>query len=368
MRTIALFGLSAFASCTPPAAQEPNLPGSGAQSLSQRYKAVAEARTEALSDAIEPARRVAAPASPIDAGQPLALPGSAARTVVHERVNEAENLFFTEDGRLFVSGSEDIYEIERTPDGQYTRTDYFDEECVVEGIVRQENYLYGVCWTLERDLSTRSFLVAGELTDKPRFRRILELDDGVVPNGMTFDSEGRLYVTYTTVAGQIVRFTFDAPTVVTRKEVWGSELSNVNGIKYHGGAMYITMLSPLLMGQFARVPLRADGSAGETEILYERWFTVLDDVLPFGEGFIISDFLNGTLIFWSPAQGVFAETPTGTFVGPTSIARGKPPMFDASQLLVPEKGTFLIRDEEDGDRLSSYQMPEALWHVAPTPD
>jgi hypothetical protein len=56
-----------------------------------------------------------------------------------------------------------------------------------------------------------------------------------------------------------------APTAVTRKEVWASQLSHVNGIKYHAGAMYVTILSPLLMGQFARVPLRADGNGGEAE-------------------------------------------------------------------------------------------------------
>jgi hypothetical protein len=319
-------------------------------------------------DAPDTASEAADPAEPTDAlrlaaaagpSQPPPLPGRSARRVLHQEINEAENLFFTEDGRLFISSTEDIYEIKRAADGSFTKTDHFDGDCTVEGIVRSQSYLYGVCWSLKLDLSIQSFLIGGELGAKPVFRILGELEKDVVANGMTVDPEGRVYITYTTGTGEIVRLTFSEPLKLARKEVWARDLPNVNGIKYRNGAMYVTLLSAGLSGQLARVPVLADGSAGKSELLYDRWLTVLDDILPFQDGFIVTDFLKGTLIFWDQTRGVYAETPSGTFYGPTSLARGAPPLFNERQLLVAEKGTFLIRDERRGDLLSVYQLPES---------
>lgn len=283
------------------------------------------------------------------------LPGSSARTVLHDAINEAENLFFTDDGRLFVSAAEDIYEIEQAPDGTFTKTDYFHEDCLVEGIVRSGQYLYGVC-TLNGDASSPSFLIAGELTAQPEIRMIASLTAGSVPNGMTVDPEGRIYITQT-LTHEIVRVTLASPLVVGRTEIWASGLLFVNGIKYVGDAVYATMLDATLVGRFLRIPVLPDGSAGKPEYLYRRTLTVLDDILPFEGGFIITDFLNGTLIFWDEQRGAYAETPQWTFYGPTSLAEGRRPMFGERELIVAEKGLYLVRDEIDGDLLSSYQLP-----------
>jgi hypothetical protein len=282
------------------------------------------------------------------------LPGTSARTVLHDQVNEAENLFFTEDGRLFVSGGEDIYEIKRTADGKFTKTDHFDEDCLVEGIVRKDNYLYGVCWFI-KDLTGRAFLIAGELTEAPVFRTIAELDTGTIPNGMAVDPEGRIFVTYSGT-NQIARLTLAAPMQLEREEIW-LDLQGVNGLKILDGSLYVTLINRSLVGEFVRIPVRPDGSAGKPEQLYRRALTVLDDIEPFDDGFVITDFLKGTLIFWDEPRGVYAETPAQTFYGPTSLAQGRPPMFTERELIVAEKGTFLVRDEKRGDLLSKYVLP-----------
>jgi hypothetical protein len=323
------------------------------------YARVASARAEHAQEVAGPT----VPAEPLALAEPLGpglrgrAPGRSARKVVHEDVNEAENLFFTEDGRLFVSATEDIYEIKRAEDGTFTKTDHFDGDCVVEGIVRRENYLYGVCWVMDPDLSIHSWLIAGELTEDPSFEIIGVLDDAVVPNGMTVDPEGRVYITYSAIEGQIVRLTFDEPLKVAKKEIWAEGLPNVNGIKYLNGSMYVTQLDLSLTASFLQVPIRPDGSAGKPQKLFSRWFTVLDDVLPFDDGFIVTDFLAGTLVFWNPSRGVYAETPSKTFFSPSSVLRGQPPMFNDTQLLITEKGNFGTRDEKDGDLLSVYQLP-----------
>ena len=295
--------------------------------------------------------------------QPLALtegvreplPGRRARTILHQKVNEAENLFFTEDGRLFVSGGEDIYEFERAADGTFSKTDYFDEDCLVEGIVRSGNHLYGVC-TLNDDADAKTFLIAGELSAQPKFRSIAPLPPASIPNGMTVDDEGRIYIAVSQT-NRILRLTMASPLEVARTEVWAENLSIVNGIKYVDHALYVTTLELTLISRFLRIPVRPDGSAGEPEELYQRALTCLDDVIAFDGGFIITDFVNGTLIFWDEQRGAYAETPRGTFYGPTSLAQGQPPLFDARQLIVAEKGLYLVRDEWNGDLLSRYQLP-----------
>lgn len=290
------------------------------------------------------------------------LPGQAARTVLNEELNEAENLFFTADGRLFVSGGEDIYEITRAADGTYQKTDYFDEDCLVEGIVDSGNYLYGVC-TLNNDDSQRSFLIAGELTAHSKFHSIAPLTPGSIPNGMAIDKAGRILITLS-VTNQIVRVTMAAPLTVENVEVWAENLSFVNGIKVVDDAVYTTTLELTLVSHFVRIPVLPDGSAGKPEILYQRALTVLDDIFPWDDGFIVTDFVNGTLLFWDDDRGVYAETPAGTFFGPTSLAQGAPPMFDPSQLIIAEKGLYLVRDETAGDLLSMYQLPSPETQLA----
>ena len=297
----------------------------------------------------------AAAVAPSSSSVRAPLPGRSARKVLHPQINEAENLFFTEDGRLFVSGAEDIYEITRAADGRFIKTDHFDEDCLVEGIVRSGQYLYGVCTQNNSD-DQASFLIAGELSAEPSFHSIAPLEPGSIPNGMTVDDEGRIYITLS-VSNRIVRVTLASPLAVERTEVWAEQLSIANGIKYVDRALYVSVLEPTLISRLLRIPLLADGSAGKPEPLYERAVTVLDDIEPFDGGFIITDFVNGTLIFWNASRGAYAETPRGTFYGPTSLARGRPPMFDDRQLIVAEKGLYLVRDEWNGDLLSSYQLP-----------
>jgi hypothetical protein len=226
---------------------------------------------------------------------------------------------------------------------------------LVEGIVRKDQYLYGVC-TLNNDDSSPSFLIAGELSAQPTFHTIAPLEPASIPNGMTVDDQGRIYITLS-LTNRILRVTLASPLQVARAEVWADGLSFVNGIKYVDNALYVTVLEPTLNSRFLRIPMLPDGSAGTPDPLYERAVTVLDDVLPFEGGFIITDFVNGTLIFWDEPRGAYAETPLGTFYGPTSLAQGRPPMFNEHQLIVAEKGLYLVRDEWNGDLLSSYQLP-----------
>lgn len=65
---------------------------------------------------------------------------------------DVENLFFILDGRLFVLGGENVFEIFKNQYGCYDKLDVFYESCLVEGFVQSGEYIYGVCfriWILE---------------------------------------------------------------------------------------------------------------------------------------------------------------------------------------------------------------------------
>lgn len=173
---------------------------------------------------------------------------------------------------------------------------------------------------------------------------------------MALDPDGRIYITYW-VVNQIVRVTLATPLEVSTIEVWADGLPFVNGIKYADRALYVTTLDDALTSSLVRVPVLEDGRAGKPKRLYDRPVSVLDDISVFAGGFVITDFGNGTLIFWNESRGVYAETPLWTFYGPTSLVVGQAPMFNSTQLIVAEKGTLGVRDEADGDLVSVYHLP-----------
>ena len=74
--------------------------------------------------------------------------GSESETIV-DGVLESESLFFTADGRLFVSGGNGVYEIIQNGVGDYIKLDMFHENCLVEGIIQRYDYLYAVCSKLK---------------------------------------------------------------------------------------------------------------------------------------------------------------------------------------------------------------------------
>lgn len=278
------------------------------------------------------------------------------RTLVPD-IPEAENLFFTPDGRLFVSGGENVFEIKRAVDGAWSKSDLFDENCLVEGITHSNGYLYGVCSMTDLDTFGDAYLLAGELTAEPHMKIIGRLDDLGIPNGMNTDSQGNLYTTYSG-NGTIAKLVLSAPLELDRVEVWSKEdLPFANGLRFIDGYAYFTTLDDWLTGHFGRIPVLPDGSAGKAEHLFERDLTVLDDLGTFGDDLVIAGFSAGNLLFYRDGK-IVAETAESVFESPTSVAQGRPPMFREDQLLVTEKGLFGVRGETDGDRLSVFELPQ----------
>ena len=285
-----------------------------------------------------------------------ALRDAKARRTIMPDIPEAENMFFTADGRLFVSGGESVFEIKRDAAGTWTKTDLFHEDCLVEGITHANGYIYGVCSLTQLDKFAEAYLLGGALTAEPRMQIIGRLDDFGVPNGMDADPQGNLYTTYSGL-GTIAKLVLSKPLELARVEVWSKEeLPVVNGLRFIGDFVYFTSMDLGSLGtRFGRIRIQPDGSAGRAEFLLSRGLTLFDDLGSIEGGIMLTDFVTGSVLFYRDGK-VLAETPALTFYGPSSVLQGKPPLFRQNQLLVTEKGLFGVRNETDGDRLSVYDL------------
>lgn len=292
--------------------------------------------------------------------------GSKSQTIV-DAVPDAENLFFTEDGRLFVSGGSNVYEIIQTDDGHFLKLDTYHGNCTIEGITQREDYLYAVC-SSTRELG-KSYLLAAAISAfaptqadivSPGIHPFMTLETIYslatmgTPNGLVTDEFGALFVSDST-KNDIVKITLSGPTEVDTLSIWASNIMPfVNGLEWVGDALYFTGMDfKSLNGIFGVVQRNPDGSAGDSQILYRRFATVLDDIARYRDGFLITDYLKGTLLFWRDGA-IVTETPAKSFFSPSAVVPAQPPMFNPNALLVTEKGIIFNNNPKLGNKVGLY--------------
>ncbi len=257
-------------------------------------------------------------------------------------IPDAENLFFTPEGRLFVSGGENVFEIVVQADGNYQKLDMFHEDCLVEGITQRDGYIYGVCSKTKGAELLDSYLIAGKIetlapdqvdTNLPaqhptiKMEAISPLSEILIPNGIVVDSKGDLYIA-DYGSPKIFKVALIDPTTVAQISVWARRPNTLfNGLKWHDNQLYFSGQSGITSGIVGKIEQLEDGSAGEPEILFKRQQAVLDDILPYKGGLLITDYLKGSILFWKEGE-VQAETPRETFFAPSAVALARSPMFE----------------------------------------
>lgn len=258
----------------------------------------------------------------------------------------AENLTFTADGRLFVSGAGGVYEITQDNSGQFGRT-LVSEGCGAGlGLAVRGNLLYAVCSGMK--------IFAGELNATPRLIEIFTLEGMCIPNGMALGADGNLYVVDEPLNlcvpdPKIVRLRVDAgnPMQITAQETWvqGSALGQLhlgldnvlrfpNGLQSRGSRFYGTD-----GGSVFAVDLLPDGSAGPVEPLFFEP-TPHDDLGIAGDQLLVADFAGGAIVLISQDGELIDATDFATFSFPSSVRLGRPPMFQPDDLVVTETGVL----------------------------
>eukprot|EP01136_Pigoraptor_vietnamica_P009605 Opistho-1_new@46328 len=280
-----------------------------------------------------------------------------------EGIFDAENQHFTPDGRLFVSGGDNVYEVVSLGNGTYEKRPTFADATYCLGLTQIGSVVYVVrqkkgC--IDAILSDTNILSAGTLVEgEPLvFRDVFTMTGVTIPNGLAADPSGRfLYVTdsaYLKGTGKIIRLALNEsdPFSVVEQVTWldHDHAGTPNGLRYFNGSLYYTD-----DGALRRVPILADGTAGDQVELYKE-STILDDLalIPLGDGttaVLFADYLHGGLIAvdsWTGAA--VSSSPRDLFDGPSSVMRGVPPMFAGDELLVTDKG--IICDKASGNFFS----------------
>jgi hypothetical protein len=275
----------------------------------------------------------------------------AGRTPILEGIGDAENATFSADGRLFVTGGENVYEILAEGDGYAARALY-DGRCNFTGIAERNGYLYAACVEGTELTTLKPHLVGGSLagTGPLKLEVIYDFAKNALPNGMAFDAAGRLFVTdFFPLVGKIVTLTLDPsdPLRVVREDVWRQGGTLVNGIKIYDGKVYITDGTSIRV-----IPITAQGGPGRVSTLATR-FSVFDDLWVDERGIIAADFLGKQLVFYT-LTGQLRSATAPVFETPSSITPGRGPLFPSGALVITEKGALNELTSRDGNRVSLY--------------
>ena len=278
-------------------------------------------------------------------------------------VPDAENSLITSEGRLFVTGSFNLYEITKNAEGVFESHPVLDEAYYFAGIDEYKGFLFtlrngkGLNMMLKPD----PVLVIAPLSDlapeygprpsKDLFTEI-PLDGMSMPNGLAIDARGHLFIS-DTLGGKIHRFTLspdDPEQVDGPYDCALSGLMSPNGLVVDCTTLYITDL-----GSVKKADILADGYLGPVKTLFSGR-VMLDDLTVFKGTLVVADYMGGTIFQLSPQGKILRETKMETFAFPSSVNIGTGPMFETGDIVVTEKGVLYEPNTAFGNRV-------VLFHV-----
>jgi hypothetical protein len=258
-------------------------------------------------------------------------------------IPQAENILFTKDGRLLVSGGTNVFEIVRddTAPSGYRGVPLYDGTDNFTGMAQIGNTLYAATFG--------GGLYAGQLSQSPlKLQPIHDLGIGSA-NGMATGPDGELYIANGPLAAnvkpdpKIIRLRFDArnPLSIVEQTDWLTKgLLIPNGLRRRGRTLYVTdaSLYPFATGGIKSVRIRADGTPGKPQLFANVSISPLDDMGFDGPDILAANIYGGALARVGRDGLVNAKTAPGRFDYPSSVAIGRPPLFDRRIWLVTEKG------------------------------
>ncbi|MCP4131989.1 MAG: hypothetical protein GY754_13510 [bacterium] len=301
-------------------------------------------------------------------------------TTLADDIPDAENLFFTSDGRLFITGSEHIYEY---TESEGAKVVYNTPKAEFGGMAQYGDSLYAVRMTVQFDLCQQidlveminqglvpylynmlsdiiieKELVRADLTESTlSFKPVYVLRDMFMPNGMVADDSGNLYIADETIVslGQIVKVNVSGDTIT--QETWLSTddgLSSPNGMAVRGNTIYFTDFKMSSAKAMVKKVNIIDGFPGPVTTLYTKtgFFDDLDAGSYRGiDGVVVADYAGRSLLLVKESGGLVTPIKEGELDYPSAVLIGRGSMFDSHELIVTEKGFIFEKNSNFGNKV-----------------
>lgn len=290
---------------------------------------------------------------PLDAdsidGSGLCVSSDCGEVIELVNIPDAENIHFTPEGRLFVTGGSNAYEVIQHSDDSFEALALTEAGCNFTGMAQKEQTLYVVCGDGQ--------LFAAPLDDVASLAPIFQMEGMCIANGAALGPDGELYVvdeplnpTCLPPDPKIVRLRIDPNDTMTiiAQETWvdGAALGLLpfgvgNQPRFPNGLAVIDQrFFSTDGGSVFYVDLLDDGSAGPvTPISFN--VAIHDDLSIAGDTLLVTDFLGGRILQMSFDGDTLQSTNLLTFDFPSAVQLARPPMFRADDILVTEKGVLL---------------------------
>lgn len=253
---------------------------------------------------------------------------------------DLENLLVTAEGRVFVTGQQNFYEILKDSDASFRAVPFFEGASGCSGMALRDSLIYVLCQgpggaTDFSGLSVLDLSVAGALPEP-----IYSITGMSLPNGLVVGPDHSLYVTDGPIAAEpkIVRVALDPlnPRRVTGQQTWLlTQPDYPNGLAILGNSLYTTLYSPGAGGSVARIDIQPDGSPGPVVVLHPRG--IMDDLKVHESTLLVTDWEAGR-IFQITLDGLLLQqTAAASFSQPSSVDVAGPPLFAHPTLLITER-------------------------------
>lgn len=291
----------------------------------------------------------------------LCVSSSCGSSSVIATVPDAENILFTPEGRLFVSGG---IVVEVIRNGMVFSTSRIDDgSCGGNGhtgLAQIGRVIYNAC-------IANNMLYAADLSASNNLAPIHDLNTMTSPmdasNGMAVDHLGRLYVVNgpTGAIPKVVRVILDDnnPLNVVDQQDWlTTGLEFPNGIVFDGQQTFYITDSSVVNVQFGtvkRVVLNADGSAGTPQTIFVS-NSILDDISLTADGrILVSGFSTGQVFLLDSDGTLLQQTNPQTWRAASAVQQGQPPLFSDTDILVTDKGVIGDQNSNIGNVLTVFR-------------